>query len=48
MLDHVLIISTVDLNRILFVAFGIWFTLVCFYKMIETAVRSNFPEAEDR
>ncbi len=48
MLDKLVILSAPELNRILFVAFGIWFTLVCFYKMIETAIRSNFPEDEER
>ncbi len=48
MIAKELAFSTADLNRILFVAFGIWFTLVCFYKMIETAIRSNFPDDEER
>ena len=30
-----------DLNEILFVSFGIWFTVVCFIKMVETAIRAN-------
>jgi hypothetical protein len=33
-----------ELNYVLFIAFGIWFTLICFIKMFETAVQTVFPK----
>jgi hypothetical protein len=39
MFDPALLKSLYDLNWILFVAFGIWFTLVCLIKMVETAIQ---------
>jgi len=39
-----------EINNILFIAFGIWFTLICFFKMAENAIRivlSDDPNNEN-
>jgi hypothetical protein len=47
MSDTNLYFAVRDLNYLLFVSFGIWFTLVCFIKMVATAywvIRSDSQE----
>ena len=47
MINDLSYLSVIELNYTLFVAFGIWFTMVCFINMVGTAVQIIFVEDED-
>ena len=37
-------LSVIELNYVLFISFGTWFTLVCFIKMVDTAIKIIFSK----